>query len=133
MTDMADEGVQKLLAQKNHAVVSTLNGDGSIHSAVVWVDQIDGKPAVNSAVGRAWPTHLERDPTVTLLVYDEGNPFDYVEIRGRAAGTTDGADAHIDRLAKKYLGVESYPFHQPGDQRITYVITPTRVRHQKQG
>lgn len=133
MASMEDAGVRALFAQKNHAVVSTRNDDGSTHSAVVWVDVIDGRPAVNSAVGRAWPTHLERDPRITVLVYDETNPFDYVEIRGTASGTTEGADAHIDRLAKKYLDADAYPFHQPGEQRITYVVTPTRVRHQKQG
>jgi len=88
---------------------------------------------VNSAVGRAWPTNLERDPRVTVVVYDEQNPYDYVEIRGTATGTTEGSDAHIDRLAKKFLGLDDYPFHQPGEQRISYLIEPTRVRHQKQG
>lgn len=133
MANVGDEGVQRLLQPKNHAVISTLNEDGSIHSAVVWQDQVDGRLAVNSAVGRKWPTNLERDPTVTVLVYDEADPYDYVEVRGSARGTTEGADAHIDRLAKKYLGADRYPFHQPGEQRITYVVEPTLVRHQKQG
>ena len=132
MADMQDEGVRALFEARNHAVVSTHNGDGSIHSAVVWVDLVDGRPAVNSAVGRAWPTHLERDPSITLLVYDEKNPFEYVEVRGTAEGTTDGADAHIDRLAEKYLDQDRYPYHQEGEQRITYVVTPSRVRHQVQ-
>jgi len=69
---------------------------------------------------------------VTVLVYDEDNPYDYVEVRGTATGTTEGADAHIDRLAKKYLGADSYPFRQPGEQRITFVVDAARVRHQKQ-
>ena len=104
----------------------------SVHSTVVWHSLEDGKPAVNSAIGRAWPTNLERDPRCTMLVYDESNPYDYVEIRGIATGTTDGADEHIDRLAKRYIDADRYPFHQPGEQRITYRIAPTRVRHQKQ-
>jgi len=120
-----------LLAGKNPAVCSSLNEDGSIHSTVVWVDVEDDKLAINSAQGRKWPTNLQRDPTITVLVYDEDNPYDYVEVRGRAAEGTD-ADAHIDRLAKKYLGQDSYPFHQPGEVRVKFLIEASLVRHQKQ-
>jgi PPOX class probable F420-dependent enzyme len=132
-TTLDDPGVQALLAKKNHAVVSTHNQDGSIHSTVVWVNVEDGRLAVNSAVGRKWPTNLERDPTIALVVYDEDNPYDYVEVRGTARGTTEGADGHIDRLAKKYMGADSYPFRQAGEQRITYLVEPALIRHQKQG
>ncbi len=133
MTSISDEAVQRLLAQKNHAVCSTLNEDGSIHSTVVWVDVQDGRLAVNSAVGRRWPTNLERDPHVTVVVYDESNPYEYVEVRGSATGRTEGADAHIDGLAKKYLDADAYPFRQPGEQRVSYLVEPSLVRHQKQG
>ena len=133
MASLDDPGVRALLDKPNHAVVTTLGEDGSPHSTVVWVDVVDGKLAINSAVGRAWPTNLERDPRINVLVYDESNPYDYVEVRGTATGTTEGADAHIDRLAKKYLGQDSYPFRQEGEQRITYLVDATRVRHQKQG
>ena len=132
MTTLDDPGVRALLDAPNHGVVSTLNDDGSIHSAVVWVSVEDGRLAVNSAVGRAWPTNLEGNPAITVLVYDEKNPYDYVEVRGTVTSSTDGADAHIDRLAKKYLGLDSYPFRQPGEQRISFFLEPTRVRHQKQ-
>ena len=116
----------------NHAVVSTLNDDGSIHSTVVWANVEDGRLAVNSAVGRRWPTNLERDPRITVTVYDQANPYEYVEIRGTATGTTDGADDHIDRLAKKYMDADSYPFRQEGEQRISFFVEADRVRHQKQ-
>ena len=133
MAELSDEGVRRLLDQKNHAVVSTLNEDGSVHSTVVWVDVEDGRLAVNSAVGRKWPTNLQRDPTITVVVYDETNPYDYVEVRGRAVGRTEGADAHIDRLAQRYLGVDTYPYRTPEEQRITFLVEPGLVRHQKQG
>ena len=132
MASLDDPGVQALLDKPNHAVCTTLTEDGAAHSAVVWVDVQDGDLAVNSAVGRAWPNNLERDPRITVLVYDEDYPYDYVEVRGTARGTTEGANAHIDRLAKKYLGASEYPFHQPGEQRITYLVDAVRVRHQKQ-
>ena len=131
MTTLDDPGVKALLDKPNHAVVSTLGEDGTIHSTVVWVSVEDGRLAVNSAVGRKWPTDLEKNPTITVLVYDEDNPYDFVEVRGRARGTTEGADAHIDRLAKKYMDLDSYPFRAPGEQRITFLVEPERVRHQK--
>ena len=133
MASIDDEAVQRLLEQKNHAVCSTMNEDGSIHSTVVWADVQDGRLAVNSAVGRRWPSNLERDPRITVVVYDETNPYEYVEVRGTATGRTEGADAHIDALAKKYLGADEYPFRQPSEQRITYLVEPSLVRHQKQG
>jgi hypothetical protein len=79
------------------------------------------------------PTNLERDPAVTVVVHDETDPYTDVEVRGTARGTTDWADDHVDRLAKRYLDADSYPFRTPDEQRSTYVVEPTLVRHQKQG
>jgi PPOX class probable F420-dependent enzyme len=128
-----DSGVRALLEAANYAVVSTLNADGSMRSAVVWISLEANELAVNSARGRGWPTNLERDPRVTVLVYPADNPYEYVEIRGTATGSREDADDHIDRLAKKYLGQDEYPYRQPGEERIKYVITPEHVRYQKQG
>ncbi len=133
MTKLNDPAVHELLTKPNYAVISTLNADGSILSTVVWINAENGAVAVNSAIGRVWPSNLERDPRVTVLVQEAGNPYDYVEIRGEAKGSTDGADEHINGLAKKYLDQDTYPYRQPGEQRIKYLITPDRVRHAKQG
>ncbi|GAB7190778.1 hypothetical protein NUM3379_14850 [Kineococcus sp. NUM-3379] len=133
MTTIDDPGVRALFDGRHHAVLSTLGADGTIHSTVVWIDLIDGRPAVNSAVGRRWPSDLERNPNVTVVVYDEHNPYDYVEIRGTATARPEGSEEHIDALARKYLhGVDAYPWRNDAEKRITYVIEPTRVRHQKQ-
>src|SRR5205085_2216460 len=120
MASIIDDDVRALFAQPNYAVVSTANADGSIHSTVVWVDIEDGHIALNSAEGRVWPTNLERDPRVTVVVYPPSNPYDYVEIRGHADATREGADEHIDHLAKKYLGQDTYPYRRPGEQRIKF-------------
>ncbi len=133
MASLSDAEVNKLLSEPNYAVVSTLNEDGSVLSTIVWISAENGTVAVNSAKGRRWPTNLERDPRITALVYEAGNPYNYVEIRGRANATTDGADEHIDALAKKYINQDKYPFRQPGEQRIKFVIEPDNIRHQKQG
>ena len=133
MATLNDSEVQKLLTEPNYAVVSTLNPDGSILSTIVWISDDDGTVAVNSAEGRKWPTNLERDPRITALVYEDGNPYNYVEIRGTASGSTEGADEHINALAKKYINQDEYPFRQPGEQRVKFVIAPDHIRHQKQG
>ena len=71
---------------------------------------------------------MRRHPAVTLCIADPDNPYRYLEIRGRVAEiTTDGAEAHIDRMAKKYLGQETYPFRQPGEVRVLYRIAPDKV------
>jgi PPOX class probable F420-dependent enzyme len=133
MTNLQDQQVQQLLEQPNHAIVSTFNEDGSILSTVAWVNTDGDALAVNSAEGRRWPANLQRDPRVTLLIPEEGNPYNYVEIRGTATATRDGADEHINALTKKYINQDEYPFRQPGEQRIKFVIAPEHVRHQKQG
>jgi PPOX class probable F420-dependent enzyme len=132
MPSLTDEPVRALLEGVNFAVVSTHDKDGSIHSAVAWISLENGELAVNSAEGRRWAANLNRDPHLTVVVFDQQNPYDYVEIQGTAAGTREDADDHINRLAQKYIGQETYPFRGPGEVRVKYVIAPSRVRHQKQ-
>lgn len=132
MTSFNDPGVRALLEQPNYCVVSTLNADDSIHSTIVWISAEGADAvAVNSAVGRLWPTNLQRDAHVNLLVFEAGNPYHFVEIRG-IAEIGDGPDEHIDSLAKKYTGQDEYPYRQPGEERIKFVVRPDRVRYVKQ-
>ena len=127
MTTLRDPGVRDLLEQPNYAVVSTHNRNGSIHSTVIWIGLEDGDAvSINSAIGRLWPTNLQRDPRVTLLVYEANNPYRFVEIRGTAQAATDGADEHIDLLSHKYTGQEMN--RRPGERRIKFVVAPERVR-----
>jgi PPOX class probable F420-dependent enzyme len=133
MASLNDQEVRALLEQPNCAVISTMNGDGSILSTVVWVSTENGSLAVNSAAGRQWPTNLQRDPRTTLLVCPGDNPYEYVEVRGTATATREGADEHIDALAEKYINQDKYPFRAPGEERIKFVIAPEHVRYQKQG
>lgn len=128
MSPAIEGRAEELLKEKNFVVVSTLRSDGSIHAAPAWVDVQDGKPVLNTAEGRAWPRNLERDPRVTLTVQNAENPYEYVTIRGQVAErTTEGADEHIDALALKYMGVDSYPLRQPGEQRLIVRIEPEYV------
>jgi PPOX class probable F420-dependent enzyme len=119
---------EELLNAKNFCHVATLRADGSVHGVPVWVDVQDGRAVLNTAEGRAWPRNLERDPRVTLTVVNSENPYEYVEVRGRVAERThDGADAHIDAMAKKYMGVDEYPLRQPGEQRVIIRVEPDHV------
>jgi PPOX class probable F420-dependent enzyme len=128
MSATIDGRAEELLRGKNFANVATLRHDGSVQVSPVWVDVQDGKAVVNSAKGRAWPRNLDREPRVTVAVQNSENPYEYVEIRGRVVEqTTDGADEHIDSLAKKYLGKDEYPYRQPGEQRVIIRIEPEHV------
>jgi PPOX class probable F420-dependent enzyme len=119
---------EELLRAKNFCNVATLREDGSIHGVPVWVDVKDGRPVVNTAEGRIWPNNLARDPRVTMTVQNLENPYEYVEIRGRVAERTqDGADEHIDELARKYLGRDTYPYRQPGEVRVMITVEPQHV------
>jgi PPOX class probable F420-dependent enzyme len=129
MSERIEGRAEELLKAKNFCHVSTLRKDGSVHTAPVWVDVQDGRPVLNTAEGRAWPTNLERDPRVTLTVQNMENPYEYLEVRGTVVERThDGADEHIDAMAKKYMDKDEYPLRQPGEQRVIIRVEPERVK-----
>ncbi len=120
---------QELIDEPNFAFVATLRKDGTPLVNPIWIDRDGDTILVNSSRGRAWPANLERDGRVTLTVPNRENQYEYVAIRGHLAGVTEeGADAHIDSLAKKYLGQDTYPFRQPGEERILIRIEPDEVK-----
>lgn len=120
-----------LLRGKNWATVVTLRKDGSPHATPVWIDTDGEHVLFNTAVGRAKERHLRRDPRVSVTVLPaENQQAGYVSVTGTAELVDDGAKEHIDKLAHKYLGVEEYPYLQPGEQRVIVKITPDRVDSQ---
>jgi PPOX class probable F420-dependent enzyme len=108
-------------------IATTLRDDGSPHSTVVWVDMEDGKPSFNTALGRAKPSHLQHDPRASLLVVDPNDAYKWVAVSGHAQLTEDGADAQIDKLAKKYIGKDKYPWRKPAETRVKVLIEPEKV------
>jgi len=131
MSATIDESSRSILEGKNFCHVATLREDGSVHGVVVWIDLEGDRVLLNSAEGRAWPNNLERDPRVTLTVPNQENPYEFVSLRGRMVEMTpDGADGHADRMAKKYMDLDEYPFRQPGEVRIKVYIEPDKVTHQ---
>ncbi len=120
--------VQKQFLSDNPfvGIATTLREDGSPHTTVVWVDS-NGGLSFNTARGRAKERHLNRDPRLSLLVVDPQNSYRWVAVTGRAELTEDGADAQIDKLAKKYLDKDTYPFRNPEETRVSVKITPEKI------
>jgi PPOX class probable F420-dependent enzyme len=128
--DRISAGGVKLLQEPQLANFATQMSDGSPQITPVWVDvEPDGSAVlINTAEGRVKTRNVERDPRVAVSVVDSGNAWRYVLVRGTIVERRhEGADAHIDRLAKKYLGKDTYPFRREGEQRVTLVIKPHHV------
>jgi PPOX class probable F420-dependent enzyme len=104
-----------------------LRPDGSPHSTIVWVDVDDRGVSFNTAYGRAKPTYIAGDGRVALTVVDPQDPYRWLSVSGTAMLVDDGADDQIDRLAKKYIGADSYPFRQPGEERVSVRIAIEKI------
>ena len=122
------ELAKQLAEAKNFATVATLMADGSPQASVVWLDT-DGELLIfNTAEGRIKSRNMRRDPRVAIAVHNAEQPYQQAMIRGRVVEiTADGADDHIDKLAKKYLGLDKYPYRQPGEQRLIVKIAAEKV------
>ncbi len=105
---------------------ATIMADGSPQVSPVWVDEQDGYILINSAEGRVKDKNVRRNPSVGVSITDPDNPYRMLSIRGRVVDViTEGADAHIDKMAKKYMGKDTYPFRQAAEVRVIYKIEPT--------
>jgi PPOX class probable F420-dependent enzyme len=116
---------QDLLDKKAFAQLATIMPDGTPQVSPVWFEY-DGKNIlINSAKGRVKDRNMRRDPRVGLDIQDPDNPYRHLSIRGRVVQITeDGADAHIDKLTKKYINQDRYPYRGPGEIRVIYKIQP---------
>jgi PPOX class probable F420-dependent enzyme len=114
--------------QKALAHLGTVMPNGAPQVTPVWFDYDGTFIRVNSARGRLKDRNMRRNPAVALSIVDPANPYRYVGMLGRVVEITEeGGDAHIDRLAKKYLGEDRYPDRRPGEVRVIYKIAPQRV------
>jgi PPOX class probable F420-dependent enzyme len=117
----------EFLSNAYYGVVATIRADGSPHHTVVWVDTDNGDVVFNTAEGRTKPKNLRANPHVALTVVDPANGYHWVSVSGTAELSHDGADPHIDKLAKKYLDADSYPFRKEGEVRVIVRIRADRV------
>jgi len=119
-----------LFQKKAFGHLATLMPDGSPQVTPVWVDYDGQHVLVNTAAGRQKDRNLQRDGRVALSIADPDNPYRYLEVRGTVVERTlQGADAHIDSLAKRYVDKDTYPFRQPGEVRVLYKIRPDHTTH----
>ncbi|MER7167744.1 PPOX class F420-dependent oxidoreductase [Micromonospora sp. NPDC000207] len=124
MTILTDKD-RALLAEPQLAHVATIEPDGSPHVTPVWVDT-DGEHIIfNTAKGRQKYTNIQRNPVVAVSVVDKADDYRTLWVKGTAEFVEEGADEHIDRMTQKYLGQETYPFRQAGEERVIVRITPT--------
>jgi PPOX class probable F420-dependent enzyme len=111
--------------KKAFANLATLMPDGSPQVTPVWFDYKDGRLRVNTAKGRVKARNMQEGAPVALAIMDPDNPYRYVQVRGRVKRVAEqNANAHIDSLAKKYLGKDKYPWARPNEVRVIYEIEP---------
>lgn len=124
--------IEKLLVGKNFASLATLMNDGSPHVAPTWVDYDGNMILINTASGRIKEKNVKHDKRIALSIPDNNNPYNMVTIRGKVEEITEkNADQHIDKLAKRYLGLDKYPFRSQDEKRIILKIRPEKVFHQQ--
>jgi PPOX class probable F420-dependent enzyme len=123
------ERYRDLFTKKAFAHVATVGRDGAPQVTPVWVDYDGSHVLINTARGRVKDKNLQRNPTVALSVQDPDNPYRYLQVRGRVVEVTEkGADAHIDALAKRYMGHDRYGNRRPGEVRVIFRILPEKVQ-----
>ena len=128
MSQSIPDKYRDLFTKRAFASLATLMPDGSPQVTPVWIDFEGELVLVNTARGSQKDKNMRRDPRVAMAIIDPENPYRYLEIRGRIAEITEeGADAHIDKMAKKYLGADKYPYRQPSETRVIFKIRPERV------
>ena len=128
MATVIPDQYQDLLQKKAFAHLATVMKDGSPQVTPIWFDYDGTHIRINSAEGRWKDKNMRSRPRVALSILDPDNPYRHIQLRGKiVAITKEGADAHIDSLAKKYLGQDKYPFRQPGEERVMYKIEVERV------
>ena len=128
MTDIPGK-YRDLFEKRAFAHLATIGADGSPQVTPVWVDFDGTHLRFNTAKGRVKDKNLRRNPRVALAIQDPDNPYRYMQVQGRVVEVTEhGADAHIDTLAKKYIGQDTYPWRRPGEVRVLYKILPEKVQ-----
>jgi len=125
MAVIPEKYLDLLGTKKAFANLATVMPDGSPQVTPVWFDYTGNRIRVNTARGRVKERNMKEGSKVALAIMDPENPYRYIQIRGKVARVTEqGADPHIDSLAKKYMGLDKYPFRTPKEVRVIYEIEP---------
>ena len=127
MTTRLTEKAKALVARPLLANIATVDAEGRPQLTPVWIDLQGEDLAFNTAKGRAKEANLSKNPNVAVSVVDPDDPYNVVVVRGKVEATEEGADAFIDSLAKKYLGLDTYPMRQPGEVRVKFRVKADKV------
>jgi PPOX class probable F420-dependent enzyme len=121
------DSLKTILVDKSYGHVITFNADGGPQVTMVWMDAEGDQVLFNTADGRIKPKNLRRDPRIIVSVQDRNDPQAYAVIKGKATVTEEGAEAHIDRMAKRFLGMDKYPWRAPGEKRVLVRIDIDKI------
>jgi PPOX class probable F420-dependent enzyme len=121
------QSVKKIMEDKAYGHVVTLGAGGKPQVSMVWMD-VDGDDVLfNTAEGRVKPKNLRGNPRIIISVQDRNDPQSHIVFHGKATVTEAGADDHIDKLAKRFLGADKYPFRRPGEKRLIVRVKVDRI------
>jgi PPOX class probable F420-dependent enzyme len=120
-----------MLEGKNFIYLATVNPDGTPQVTPTWVDTDGNFVLINTALGRVKERNVKKNPHVALAITDQNNPYDLIVIRGKVVDKVTGfaAESHIDKMAKKYRGVDKFTKRDPSEKRVILKIEPTRISH----
>jgi PPOX class probable F420-dependent enzyme len=125
---ITDENIVRLFEGRNFAFLATVKKDGSPQVTPTWIDRDNDTILINTAKGRVKQENVSRDPRVSISLVDDRNPYSMVMISGKVIKqTTEGADEHIDKLARRYLNADRYPNHSADVKRVILKIKPERI------
>lgn len=125
---ITDENILRLLEGRNFAFLATVREDGSPQVTPTWIDRDNDTILINTAKGRVKQKNVSRDPRVSISLVDDQNPYSMVTISGKVTEqTSQGADEHIDKLARRYLNADKYPGHSPDIKRVILKIKPEKI------
>jgi PPOX class probable F420-dependent enzyme len=125
---ITDENIVRLFEGRNFAFLATVKKDGSPQVTPTWIDRDNDTILINTAKGRVKQENVSRDPRVSISLVDDRNPYSMVTITGKVIEqTTEGADEHIDKLARRYLNADRYPNHSADVKRVILKIKPERI------
>jgi PPOX class probable F420-dependent enzyme len=128
VTELNKEELSRLFQFRNLAYVGTLSSDGAPHITPVWAEMVEDLILINTFEQSAKIKHLSKDKRIALSVVEQNNPFNMVSIKGKVVEqTTEGADEHLKKLAKRYLGIGKYYYRKPNHKRVILKIKPEKI------
>lgn len=128
VTELNKEDLSRLFQFRNLAYVGTLSSDGAPHITPVWAEMVEDLILINTFEQSAKIKHISKDKRIALSVVEQNNPFNMVSIKGKVVEqTTEGADEHLKKLAKRYLGIGKYYYRKPNHKRVILKIKPEKI------